>query len=345
MHKNNFDFLRLAFALCVIITHSFTLTGAEGTDWLHTLTNGQVFFSYIGVRGFFIISGYLIYQSLFRSKTIYSFYWHRILRIFPGLIVVLLFTIIFCYFVYSGDFHSYITNKSVWTYLPNNIKLFRLQGSIQGVFEHNPYKDDINGSIWTLGYEFICYVILSLLFFIKKGHKALLSLVCAFLFVCNIFFMDTFAKIHFVIFAYDLIDFGTFFFAGALLACFKIEKLSRRNSWMYISFALLILSLFFNIFKVVHLFAMPVAIILFGITATKYISGIARKIGDLSYGIYIYAFLIQQSLVYFFKLNELYLTIYASLISVIFGFLSWHLVEKQALKYKNLFQRSEVTVK
>ncbi len=340
MHKNNFDFLRLVFALCVIITHSYTLTGAAETDWMHTLTHGQVFFSYIGVRGFFIISGYLIYQSLLRSKTIYIFYWHRILRIFPGLIVVLLFTIVFCYFVHSGDFHSYITNKSVWTYFPNNIKLFRLQGTIQGVFENNPYKDDINGSIWTLGYEFICYVILSILFFIKRGHKIILSLACLFFFVSNIFFMDTYAKIHFVIFAYDMIDFGTFFFAGSLLACFTIEKIKYRNALMYISFTLLIVSLFFNAFKTVHLFAMPVAVILFGITATKYISGLAKSIGDLSYGIYIYAFLIQQALVHFFHIDQFALTIYSSLISIIFGFLSWHLIEKQALKYKNYFDKS-----
>ncbi len=335
MHKNNFDFLRLIFALCVIITHSYTLTGAAETDWLHTLTNGQVFFSYIGVRGFFIISGYLIYQSLLRSKSLYVFYWHRILRIFPGLIVVLLLTIILGVFVYTGDFHSYITNKSVWTYFPNNIKLFRLQGTIQGIFENNPYKDDINGSIWTLGYEFICYVLLSLLFFIKRGHLIILSAVCAFFYISNIFFFDTFSKISFIIYAKDLIDFGTFFFAGALLACLKIEKNKYRNILMYSSFVTLLISLQLGFFIEIHLLAMPVAILLFGVSATKYISGISKKIGDMSYGIYIYAFAIQQTLVHFFHFEQFALTIYASLISIVFGYLSWHLIEKQALKCKN----------
>ncbi|MBS1494560.1 MAG: acyltransferase [Bacteroidetes bacterium] len=335
MHKNNFDFLRLVFALCVIITHSYTLTGAAETDWLHTLTNGQVFFSYIGVRGFFIISGYLIYQSLLRSKSFYLFYWHRILRIFPGLIVVLLLTVILGYFVYAGDFHSYITNKSVWTYFPNNIKLFRLQGTIQGIFENNPYKDDINGSIWTLGYEFICYVLISLLFFIKRGHLIILSVVCLFFFVSNIFFLDVFSKLRFVIFAENIIDFGTFFFAGSLLAVLKIEKWKNRNLLLVISNLLLLISLYFGVFRIVHQFAMPVAIILFGITATKYIRGISKKVGDMSYGIYIYAFVIQQTLVHFFKIEQFSLTIYASLISIVFGYLSWHLIEKQALKFKN----------
>jgi peptidoglycan/LPS O-acetylase OafA/YrhL len=339
MHKNNFDFLRLIFALCVIISHSYTLTGEAETDWLYTLTNGQVFFSYIGVRGFFIISGYLIYQSLLRSKSLYIFYWHRILRIFPGLIVVLLLTVILGVFVYSGDFYSYITNKSVWTYFPNNIKLFRLQGTIQGIFENNPYKDDINGSIWTLGYEFICYVLISFLFFIKsrKTQFFILIALCIFFYVSILFFAAEFAKLKFVIFLYDVIDFGTFFFAGSLLAAVKIEKNKYRSSLMYISFFTLLISLPLNFFKEVHLFAMPVAIILFGISATKYISGISKKVGDMSYGIYIYAFAIQQTLVHFFRIEHFALTIYASLISIVFGYLSWHLVEKRALKYKNYF--------
>lgn len=339
MHKNNFDFLRLIFALCVIISHSYTLTGAAETDWLYTLTKGQVFFSYIGVRGFFIISGYLIYQSLLRSKTFYIFYWHRILRIFPGLIVVLALTVILGYFVYAGDFHSYITNSSVWTYFPNNIKLFRLQGTIQGIFETNPYKDDINGSIWTLGFEFICYVMISFLFFIKRGHLLILSLICAFFYISNIFFFDTFSKISFIIYAKDLIDFGLFFFAGALLAVIKIEKLKQRNILMYASFLLLFISLFAGVFKIVHLFAMPFTVILFGISATKFISGISKKIGDMSYGIYIYAFAVQQTLVHFFRIEEFALTIYASLISIVIGYLSWHLIEKQALKFKNAFNK------
>ena len=56
---NNFDFLRLIFASLVIITHSYALSGATVYDPLARLTQGQMEFSYLGVHGFFIISGYL----------------------------------------------------------------------------------------------------------------------------------------------------------------------------------------------------------------------------------------------------------------------------------------------
>lgn len=57
--ENNFDFLRLVFATFVIITHSNVIVGLGDNDWLKQITSTQVNFSYIGLRGFFIISGYL----------------------------------------------------------------------------------------------------------------------------------------------------------------------------------------------------------------------------------------------------------------------------------------------
>ena len=58
------------------------------------------------------------------------------------------------------------------------------------------------------------------------------------------------------------------------------------------------------------------------------------KIGDMSYGIYIYSFPIQQTLMFFFNLNTDQLIIYSLLASIVFGYLSWHLIEKKALRYK-----------
>jgi peptidoglycan/LPS O-acetylase OafA/YrhL len=334
MHKNNFDFLRLIFALCVIITHSYTLTGAAETDWLHTITNGQVFFSYIGVRGFFIISGFLIYQSIFRTDSIIHYFQNRCLRIFPGLAVVLVLTAIFAFFAYSGNLSSYIAEKSVWTYFPNNLKLFRLQGTIQGVFETNAYKDDINGSIWTIQYEFICYVLIALIFFFRKAGIHIVSVFAAFFIISNIFFFEFFKPLTFIVFISNVIDFSTFFFAGAFLAAVNIQKVKQKNLLIALSLIILIISIPLNIFRYTHVFFLPLAVVLIGISSTKYIKDITVKFGDMSYGIYIYAFVIQQFLVYFFKLNYIELTIYTTLISIPFGYFSWHFIEKPALKFK-----------
>ena len=100
--KNNFDFLRLIFASFVIITHSYPLSGIKECDFICQLTFGQVSFSYVGVKGFFVISGYLIFQSLQRSENIFDYFWKRLLRLFPALIVVLFLTVILTLFVYYG---------------------------------------------------------------------------------------------------------------------------------------------------------------------------------------------------------------------------------------------------
>ena len=105
--KNNFHFLRLLFAFFVVITHSYAITGIKENDILAQITNSQTTFSYIGVRGFFIISGFLIFQSLKRSENLLNYYWKRILRLFPALIVVLLLTIIIGVFITEENVTSY----------------------------------------------------------------------------------------------------------------------------------------------------------------------------------------------------------------------------------------------
>jgi len=161
MRENNFDFLRFSFALLVVISHSYPLSGSDlSTQWLLKLTNSQIEFSSLGLNGFFILSGYLIFQSLDRSKNVIVFYWKRILRLFPGLFVVLVLTILLAPFVYESSI-PYLNNRAVYTYIPRNISLFNLQYNIEDIFKNNPYRYAINGSLWTICYEFSFYVLLS----------------------------------------------------------------------------------------------------------------------------------------------------------------------------------------
>lgn len=120
---NNFDFLRLLFASAVVITHSYPLSGLADSDFLSDITSSQIALSYLGVKGFFIISGYLIFKSLLRCENLLDFYWKRMLRLFPALIVVLILTVLLAPFVYE-DTVPYLENKSVLTYIPKNISLF-----------------------------------------------------------------------------------------------------------------------------------------------------------------------------------------------------------------------------
>lgn len=223
MHKNNFDFLRLLFAIFVVVTHSHAFTGHDIKDILFKLTKGQTCLSYIGVRGFFIISGYLIFQSMQRSSSLGSYYWKRFLRLFPGLIVVLALTVILGFLVYDGTFLSYLSNRSMLLYIPNNLSLYNLQFGITGVLKGVA----INGSLWTIRYEFSLYLLISVLFIFryrKKVVNAMLISIYCFMLIGKFFLFEKFGSIGILIGNSMSVNLGLYFIGGSVLASIKIER-------------------------------------------------------------------------------------------------------------------------
>lgn len=87
---------------------------------------------------------------------------------------------------------------------------------------------------------------------------------------------------------------------------------------------------------------LPVLVILLGKSSTRYLNKVGEVIGDTSYGIYIYSFPIQQTLMYFFKLDTALLFMLSLPLSILLGYVSWHLIEKKALGYKDLFTKKAI---
>lgn len=337
LRNNNFDFFRLLFATFVVITHSYVLTGNDQIDFLFQATAGKISLSYIGVRGFFIISGYLIFQSLSRSKNILDYLWKRFLRLFPGLTVMLIFTLCLVPLVYDNWGKPLLQNDSYLTYLPHNLILYTPQFTIDGVFESNPFKSSINGSLWTIQYEFTLYLILLLLYFVRNNSvliKILLSISVFSLLLGNTIFYE-FLKI------YDahLLEFGYFFFSGSLLSAWGFGQIGNKNKYILLFMSILIMSIPFASFSFLKFLTLPVVIILASTSSTTFINSIGKRIGDLSYGIYIYAFPIQQTIVHFTKCNTIQLVISSLITTIIIAALSWHLVEKKALAWKSIFKK------
>jgi peptidoglycan/LPS O-acetylase OafA/YrhL len=336
--NNNFDFLRFLFALLVVISHSYPLSGSnESSQWIYQGTNGQIVLAQIGLSGFFIVSGYFIFQSLQRSKSLLDYFKKRFLRLFPALIVVLLLSIILAPLVYEGDV-AYLGNKEVYTYLPNNMSLYNFQSGIKGIFDRN-YYHAINGSLWTIRYEFSMYIALSLLFFFRNNPV----LVKVLLFISFVVFVLSFnfflnrlggSKI-FGMQGLHILNLGTFFIGGSSLASLQLEQIKNKG-FIVLGFIIIgVASIYFNYYDSVKHIILPFIILLFGFLPLPFFSTFS-KIGDMSYGIYIYSFPIQQTLTYFFKLSTYELMIYSVILSICCGFLSWHLIEKTALKYKKI---------
>lgn len=333
-HKNNFDLLRFVFALFVLVSHSFALIGKVEQESLVLWTNGQLSFSDIGLAGFFVISGYFIFKSMERSSSVWDYLKKRCLRVFPALFVVLFLTILLIPFLYEGE-QSLWMNGSYWAYLPNNISLYGFQATVDGVFTNLTYHS-INGSLWTIRYEFSLYIALILLFFIKQKMtlKFIITSVLLLFFILN--FLMNFFQLHdrqlLGFNGFSVLNLGTYFIAGVFLAQLKLETW-RHDILILITLVFLILALYLGFFRCVKHILIPVFILSLGFYPIKTLQRFSNY-GDASYGIYIYSFPIQQLLVYHFSPDIISLLVFSFLLSIFFGYISWHLIEKRALTYK-----------
>ncbi len=322
------------------MTHSYSLTGIEEHDWLWIITHGQVFFSWFGIRGIFVISGFLIFQSLTRCNDLYDFYWKRILRLFPAFAVVLFITVLLGPFVYESS-TPYLKNKSVWTYIGNNLSLYNMQFDIAGIFDNNRYKSIINGSVWTRPFEFTMYIAVSLLFFFRRRKLTVIMFLGGLyliLAVLTIFYRSELQQMHFVLLNWYIIELGVYFVAGALFAACGVENIPMVyiNISFWVSVLVSILTTQLLVFGYLIVLLIPLLTITFCLRPFTGISNIQDKIGDLSYGIHLYGFPVQQTLVYFFELDYLGLMVSSLAISAFFAYFSYHLIERRIVKFKKV---------
>ena len=140
--------------------------------------------------------------------------------------------------------------------------------------------------------------------------------------------------------SYNFYDLGIFFVAGSLLIYVNFKESKIQKLLFYSFLVIIILSLIFHFYSVAKYLFLPYIIIYFGVGATPVISKIGSTIGDTSYGIYIYGWFVQQFLQEKFHFSAYPLMFYSLLITFVLGYISWHLIEKKALTYRNLFSKN-----
>lgn len=154
--SNNLQVMKFLAAICVIICHAFALTGNDEKEWLDLLTCRQMDFGMFAVSVFFLSSGLLIAKSMERTKTFSAYFKTRCVRILPPLVIVVLLSVLAGAFLTELPLGAYMTDSQTYKYLLNGI--FILQHSLPGVFCHNVYGSAVNGALWTLPIEFLCYI-------------------------------------------------------------------------------------------------------------------------------------------------------------------------------------------
>lgn len=333
--KNNYDIIRFFAAVFVIFSHAYPLT-SHGGEFFVTLSNGQSDLGSMAVAIFFIISGFLITQSFDRTENLRIFIKSRILRIYPGLIAA----VFLCVFVIGPNattlrINEYLTNGDTYNYL-KVIYLFPMQWTLPGVFENSSFNNSVNGSLWTIPFEILSYGIVALIGFIGLlKHKKVVLLLCI---------VSLYAKAHMKIFVPEnitwiylpsFLDLFSFFAIGMFVYSYK-DKIILSKWYALISLLMLFISLRFGGF--VDVFTICGSYLIFYVVYNKKIKlHNFNKYGDFSFGIYVYAFPIQQTVTYLFGGEiSVIMNIMISLpTTIIIAYFSWHVVEKPALMLKN----------
>jgi peptidoglycan/LPS O-acetylase OafA/YrhL len=344
LHRhNNFDLIRLAAALMVIFAHAYLTTGQLKNEPLSKAL-GFIDFGALGVSIFFTISGYLVTKSWRRQPTPGRFVWARVLRIFPGLLTCALFLVfIIGPLNTSLPLRQYFTNSACYDYLWRTFTLHNPASGLPGVFLTNPSKGDVDGSLWTLPAEVLFYGFLLLLGVVglawKRNFKTILMAIPLLLGVGLFFYGINFSA---VIMLY-LYGWGWSFFLGML---FCLVDVKTKINIPVLVLMLVICGLLFH-FRVSFFRVFFDATLAYGIFVVAYhpklfVKAAANR-GDFSYGLYIYAFPIQQTVVAkLHTVRPLSNFIIALAITLPIAILSWYLVEQPMLSLKNLGLKRQV---
>lgn len=338
MRNNNFDIIRLFAALLVLVSHSFALTGLA-YDPVNLWLGGYDTGGGVGVAIFFVLSGFLVSASVSRRSTV-DYLASRSLRILPALASVTAFEVfVIGAFFTKLNLASYFGDMSTWSYLSNVMIIRGIDFNLPGVFESMPYSA-VNGSLWTLPVECALYLILPG-FALCRGITPRGTIIAFVLCACGYFVATGYTGLDWWsqgpemfkgVKVYSILKLGTFFFAGAMFWANR-DAISLHKGGAVICFLLLIACSRTVGATAVYFLCLPY-LVLYVALRCPVVS--LEKIGDLSYGTYLFAFPIQQSLVSIFgaSVGPLRLTAAAIPVTLAMAFLSWRLVERPSLRWR-----------
>lgn len=306
-----FDYLRLIAAILVIAHHARVLNGAPPLMLGPGLDPGA-----LGVGIFFVISGFLVAGSQARDPRPAAFLAKRALRILPGLLVALVLTaFVLGPLVTTLGPLAYLSDPAPYGYVLKNLALYPVTYALPGVFLAAPVAGVVNGSLWTLRLEVSAYLGLVVLAPLQRAMPRALESLTALAAIAAIALhaagLDARGELYRI--AYLAALNGFLFLAGAWL---QANGTGPKPLAVVAALVFLLTPAWF--------LALPLAVVWLGQLRAP------KPPADLSYGLYIYSFPLQQWLATQHQLNLL-----TSLAAALpFAALSWVLVEKPALRLK-----------
>jgi peptidoglycan/LPS O-acetylase OafA/YrhL len=334
--ENNFNLLRVIAAGAVLVSHAYPISsGPETPEPLARVLGMNL--GTLAVLTFFAISGYFISQSFHNRRSVIEFAAARALRIYPGLLAVLVLTVFVLGPVFTTiDLSDYFLDRETLFYIPKNLLLWPLQYELPGVFEDNAYPGAINGSLWTLVYEVACYVmvaVVGMLGLARNGRRFtgfLLAYVIWYVAVIpllhsNFNHLTNLRNLHLLalpfVMGMTLFQFRQWFPLRfpILMLLGVASAISYRSLWFH---ELFILTWSYGIFYIGFLRYEPLLAY--------------NRLGDYSYGMYIYGFPVQQAISAVYSgCTPAVMMIWSMPLTLVLSIVSWHCIEERALAQRS----------
>ena len=327
---NNFGLLRLVLALAVVVSHAFSVaTGlVEDEPWAAStaFTLGEH-----AVNGFFAISGFLVTMSYDRRGW-RDYVVARALRIAPGLIAATLMVALGLGAAMTRlDLATYLSDPRLWRFVTGTLTTFKSASALPGVFDTNPLPFPM-GTVWTLKYEVLCYLgvlVAGLVGLLTKPKLALAmgGLLLAATIVREIVSPDGPKGVE------TALRLPLIFLAGGLIYLYR-EAVTLPLTGIGLAFAATALLSPTPLYKPALYFATAWGVIVLAL-APALTRHRTEPPSDLSYGVYLYGWPVQQAAHALFPTVGAFTLFWPGLlVTLAVSWLSWRYVEKPALGLK-----------
>jgi peptidoglycan/LPS O-acetylase OafA/YrhL len=336
--NHQFDLLRILFATLVLLAHAPEITdGNMSRELLHRFTGApRLTFGTVGVDGFFLLSGYLIAGSWLGDPEFFNFLRKRVLRIVPGYLVAVVLSTFAVGILAPGVEHFFAgLNEHLL------ISVVLLNSPATPPVFPGLHHVEVNGALFTIGYEFRCYLLVALLGLGGLLRRPIVCLVAAGLLLSSLVYPAVFLQMHWPRHVEALLGLPDVVFrlTGVYLVgvCFYLfrNRLVFRP-WLGWPAACVLV----GVFAMAPSFG-ELALVLCGGYLMFYLgrmrlpclSGMSR-FPDISYGIYLYGWPVEALWIWFHRGSPWITFFVSTIICFGLGWLSWHFVERPALTLK-----------
>ena len=325
--RNNLTLLRLIAALSVLVSHALLLRSGTRAD---EFSGTSVYnLGDHAVNVFFVLSGLTVAASLARCRNSIDFIIARALRIFPGLIVCTIVIVASGLLLSECGVADYLKDARVLEYMVKTISLSTGAAELPGLFRDNPYPSVVNGSLWTLKFEFLCYLLLALMGSMRLLTPGMMTKLLPIGFVAAAVFLayrhggqpdqlEQFAR-FWLSFSFGV---ALFLFRDRIVLSWGVAVGLGAAMWFVLGTGLE---------RTVAPIAIGYLAVVLGTVRLRWLRHATNK-QDLSYGVYIYSWPISQAVLTAWPdVGTANLICLSALLAMGIAALSWRLVERPSL--------------